>query len=101
MNAGRYVYEELLSKAKKGDAGAFKSTLEKFSRRYPGDLQLSDIAQRVGDADLDGGVLSVLESELEELVSCHKLESGGGARELPMRERRKFAGSFANKREDE
>lgn len=101
MNAGRYVYEELLLKAKKRDAEGFRTRLEKFNRRYPQDLQLADISQRIVDVDLEEEVLEALESELEELVACHTLESGGGSRELPMRERRKFASSLANKREDE
>ncbi|MFH1721589.1 MAG: hypothetical protein ABH950_03180 [Candidatus Altiarchaeota archaeon] len=96
MNAGRYVFEELLSVAREHDADSFRERLTKFQKRYPKDLSLMDLGKQIEEKEFSEEDFTALEEELCQLVAVHKLESGG-AGQIPLKERRKFSSSFYKK----
>ncbi|MFC2154092.1 hypothetical protein ACFLRC_01235 [Candidatus Altiarchaeota archaeon] len=80
--------------SKEKDYEALEERIKKYSLRYPKDLNLAGLRERLEDREFEE-----MEKELGQLVTVRKLETSGEA-SIPIKERRKFTSGLSKKIED-
>jgi hypothetical protein len=93
MLASYHVIEEILKNWK--DLEETKKTFEKFSERYPNDDELQKIFSEFQIyLKKKPGSLGKIKQKLQELGNTRKLDSSGGAKDLPYSDRRHFSQEY-------
>jgi len=89
MYASHYVIEEILKKW--GNLDELKREFSKFSRRYPQDEELQKIYREFKRYLKKKEDWEKIKEKLESLKNIRRMDSSGGAEELPYADRRNLS----------